>query len=413
MTHVRFIPAGCLLLLAVFFSGCRRQQPPTTGEPSALTLTWHRLPALPDSSSLGVSAPFVGLTRGRLLVAGGCNFPDVPAAEGGTKRYYSEIFTLDLSDPDARWQPGGRLPRPVAYGASVTTPEGVVCLGGNNSDGSFTDVWLLTLSDSDETVQIRALSPLPSAMDNLAATYADRTIYVAGGNEDGAPGHSFYAMRPDNNPDGTWEKLPDVPGQVRLQPVMAALPSADGLRVYLSGGFQPVCKGADGEEKDAVVSSDVLSYHPATRRWSEEARLPLSADGTPRTFTGGCAVACGDSTLLLMGGVNHERFLTAINRSLYIRQAEERGEHQRAAELAEEGREYMYHPMEWYKFNTILLQYNTFTKEWTDLGNHGQLARAGAGAVLRGDSLIVVNGELKPGIRTPQVNCAVLRLGHR
>lgn len=413
MTHVRFIPAGCLLLLAVFFSGCRWQRP-TTGEPSALTVTWNRLPPLPDSSSLGVSAPFVGLTRGRLLVAGGCNFPDVPAAKGGVKRYYSEIFTLDLSDPDARWQPGGRLPLPVAYGASVTTPEGVVCLGGNNDDASFTDVWLLTLPDSAETVQICSLCPLPVSMDNLAAAYADHTVYVAGGNENGTPGHSFYAMRLDKNLDGTWEKLLDVPGPARLQPVMAALPSADGLRVYLSSGYQPVTWGRlFGNGDDAEVSSDVLSYHPATRKWREEAALPVSEDGSPRTFTGGCAVACGDSTLLLMGGVNYDRFRNAINRRLRMRRAERSAEYESLGRLMEEGDQYMYHPVEWYKFNTILLQYNTFTKEWKDLGTYEQLARAGAGAVLRGDSLIIVNGELKPGIRTPQVNCAVLRRGSR
>ena len=66
----------------------------------------------------------------------------------------------------------------------------------------------------------------------------------------------------------------------------------------------------------------------------------------------------------------------------------------------------MHYPVEWYKFNAFLLQYNTFTKEWTEQGDYEQLARAGAGAVLKGDSLIIVNGELKPGIRTPQVNCA-------
>ena len=107
-----------------------------------------------------------------------------------------------------------------------------------------------------------------------------------------------------------------------------------------------------------------------------------------------------------MGGVNYGRFLTALNRSIYMERAEERLEFEGLERLIKEGKEYMHYPVEWYKFNTFLLQYNTFTKEWTELGDYEQLARAGAGAVLKGDSLIIVNGELKPGIRTPQVNCA-------
>ena len=69
-------------------------------------------------------------------------------------------------------------------------------------------------------------------MDNLSAAYIDHTIYVAGGNENGKPGHSFYSMKLNKNLDGNWEKLPDFPGQTRLQPVLAAQQSADGVRIY-------------------------------------------------------------------------------------------------------------------------------------------------------------------------------------
>ena len=41
---------------------------------------------------------------------------------------------------------------------------------------------------------------------------------------------------------------------------------------------------------------------------------------------------------------------------------------------------------------------------WKFLGSDESLARAGAGAVMCGDSLFVVCGELKPGIRSPQVS---------
>ena len=36
----------------------------------------------------GVSAPFAGMVGNYMVVGGGCNFPDVPAADGGVKRFY-------------------------------------------------------------------------------------------------------------------------------------------------------------------------------------------------------------------------------------------------------------------------------------------------------------------------------------
>ena len=108
------------------------------------------------------------------------------------------------------------------------------------------------MSRSDEKAHICKLDTLPVSMDNLSAAYIDHTIYVAGGNENGKPGHSFYSMKLNKNLDGNWEKLPDFPGQTRLQPVLAAQQSADGVRIYLSSGFQPVSKDAYGKDVDGT-----------------------------------------------------------------------------------------------------------------------------------------------------------------
>ena len=49
------------------------------------TVAYRSLPALTVGGKEGVSAPFAGMSNGSLLVAGGCNFPGKPAAEGGEK----------------------------------------------------------------------------------------------------------------------------------------------------------------------------------------------------------------------------------------------------------------------------------------------------------------------------------------
>lgn len=400
--HNKTILIGWLILLLFSAAGCSRP----ASKPNQIMINWSKLPDLPgmgNTASLGVSAPFAGISNGMLLVAGGCNFPDKPVTEGGAKKYYSDIFALDLSADTKKWQKVGNLPVPVAYGGSAITPQGIICIGGNNSEKSLSDVYLLSWNEANKTADITPLASIPAPMDNLAATYTDGIVYLAGGNENGNTCHTFMSMKTEKTMDNGWEKLPDFPGPARVQPVLSAQKSADGVRLYLTGGFQPI-----QENRDALIPSDMLSYHPATKKWITETELPLFEDGTRRSLTGGCAVSYNDSSILLMSGVNYDRFLAALNRPKLIEAAEAKGDKALVENLQANGKAYMLHPVEWYKFNTALLQYNTFTKKWKELGNYEQLARAGAGAILTGNNLIIVNGELKPGIRTPQVNCAII-----
>ncbi|MDE7125553.1 MAG: sialate O-acetylesterase [Muribaculaceae bacterium] len=86
------------------------------------------LPSLKGSNnySKGVSAAFAGRLGNRTVVAGGANFPDVPAAKGGKKAYYDDVYYLP--DGGKKWMKAkGRLPYKVAYGASFTTEEGIIC----------------------------------------------------------------------------------------------------------------------------------------------------------------------------------------------------------------------------------------------------------------------------------------------
>ncbi len=47
----------------------------------------------------GVSACYAGMLNGKLLLAGGCNFPGIPADEGGKKKYYQGIYVAEMN-PD-------------------------------------------------------------------------------------------------------------------------------------------------------------------------------------------------------------------------------------------------------------------------------------------------------------------------
>ena len=88
-------------------------------------------------------------------------------------------------------------------------------------------------------------------MDNLSAAFTGQEIYVAGGNENGQPCHTFLRLNLANIEKG-WEQLPDFPGAARVQPVLAAGESPNGTRIYLAGGFQPILN-----EEEPIVPTDV------------------------------------------------------------------------------------------------------------------------------------------------------------
>ena len=110
-------------------------------------LSWKELPALPNA--LGVAGPFVGVQtdamgegKDALIVAGGANFP-LPVWDN-ENQWQDAVILIVREDGKYTWLNAGKLPRPLAYGATVSTKDGVVCMGGNGRKNTFADVFLLS-----------------------------------------------------------------------------------------------------------------------------------------------------------------------------------------------------------------------------------------------------------------------------
>ena len=324
------------------------------------------LPQLRVSGEQGVSAPFAGVSNGVVLVAGGCNFPDVPAAEGGRKVFYSDVYALEAAMPQGGWRKVGQLPDSVAYGVSVSVPDGVAVIGGTNGRQSLATALLLSYSRGKTAVS--SLPPLPVGLDNMAGAYGGGYIYVAGGQTDGVAANRAFRLK---WPGGSeWERLPDFPGKARLQPVAAVQSGAERQMFYLLGGYS-----ADG------TNGGGLCYDPLYNRWKETS--DIAVDGKAVALVGASAVNSGTSFIVCIGGVDRDIFNQAL-----------RG--------AAPG--YMLHEPAWYRFRTTLLIYNTITDSWSEMEGAPALARAGSGVVDYADGgthrWLVINGESKPGVRS-------------
>ncbi len=340
----------------------------------------------------GVSAPFAGSTGGALLVAGGCNFPGVPAAEGGEKVFYDSVYVMAHPEADGRWEAVGRLSRPAAYGASVSVPEGVVCIGGTDGKESFAGVSLLTYAGGE--ISTKELTPLPVGLDNMTAAFGGGYIYVAGGQTAGKPSFAAWRMA---WPGGTqWEQLPDVPGGARIQPVGVVQNGNTGPCFYLMGGYA-VTEGKNG----GVVHYSGLCYNPQTKAWTPTA---MAMPGSERmALIGAAGAPSGCAHIVFFGGVNARIFASAINRGPQMRAASLAGDTLKLRRLEQDAADYMTHPAEWYQFNSEILIYHTITDTWVTESHSPLLARAGAALIQHGGEWYVVDGESKPGVRSADV----------
>lgn len=367
------------------------------------SVSFQALPSLDAGDSLGVAAPFSGKLGNYVLVAGGCNFPDVPAAEGGQKKFYDEIYLYDGHS----WKSYGHLPRAMAYGVGVSVSDGVVCIGGTDGTACFSDVYKLRLRDGK--VEMETLPSLPVPFDNMAGAYDGKYIYVAAGETNGTPTNAMYRLRYPGGRD--WERMPDFPGATRMQPAGVVQNGANGPCFYLMGGYK-VGHFAPGEEDEmAMVHHDGLVYDPRTNEWSATSPILPVSNQLPMTLVGATGVASGCNHIIFFGGVNAQIFLQALNRPLFIKDAMRKGNTALQAKLEQEEAMYMKHPAEWYRFNGDLLIYHTLTDTWTVEARSERIARAGAAVVPYDGRWMVINGESKPGVRSTDVT--TVKMGRR
>ena len=335
-------------------------------------------PIAPDSDyGKGVSALAAGCMHGMLVAAGGANFPDTPAAQGGKKRFYDEIYMLP--EGSDTWALLGRLPERTAYGAVFQLEDRIVIAGGAGPEGSQKRVTGLTLSSAecdDERCDgvkktlpaLEPLAPLPKPVEQAGAAHDGSRLYVVGGLSDGEPSTAVYCCDVASaNP--RWEQVAEIP-EPAVQPIAAIC----GGRLYVWGGFDPVKRVAS--DRGRCLDNGV---------WREVDGLP---DGG--TAVGTTVVQQADGRLWAVGGVNREIFNRALNLP------------------PDKNAEYLSQPVGYYRFRPTVMTFDPAAERWTEAGTTAAAARAGAAVVLNGGRLTIIGGEIKPGIRSAQVNAIAL-----
>ncbi len=312
------------------------------------------LPGLPPNSGYttqtGLAGTYTGMDDGVLIVAGGANFPDKMPWDGGTGKYYNEIFILRKNPAgEYTWEKvAERIPSASGYGGAVETSFGLLCFGGNTASGSISESWFIDYRPGSGNVEIKPGPALPVPLYDFAFARVDGNIYVAGGVSglSAASGNHFFRLNiTGSNPGGwKWEALPPWEGKPRSNAVGAGQSNGEINCFYLSSGSN-VQPGRYPE-----ILHDAHVYNPNLNQWS------VISEGIQKRFPfmAGTAFPVGAATIIFTSGTDG-----------------------------------------------VMMAFNTITKE---LYAAGQLPGAGqlnTRAVKWGNEVFIPSGEVRPGIPTP------------
>jgi len=312
---------------------------------------WKPLPSVPDPH--GFAGLYAGVSSQALLVAGGSNFPDPT----GPKVWHDRIFVLDR--PAGQWQLAGNLPRPLAYGISVTWRNRIVCAGGNDSERHYADVFALEWHAGK--IITTALPPLPRPLANACGALLGDTLYVAGGQDQPTATAALKmvltldlaAAQP------RWQEMAPLPGPGRILAVAAAFDGA----FWVCGGAELT---ADKEQKpQRHYLQDAYRFDPG-RGWQRSADLPHPVVAAPTP------APCDATGFYILGGDDGAHVGVAPQR----------------------------HP----GFSPDVLHFSTRTGQWTHVATL-PAPRVTTPLVSWNNAWVIPCGEARPRVRSPEVWC--------
>ncbi|QDL55097.1 galactose oxidase [Rhodoferax aquaticus] len=374
---------------------------PSQSPTDCLSFKWRELPAIPPNQrcwspaipvgapewhQIGLGGAISGVHNDWLLVGGGANFPEpgltVTRPNNLGKVYWDEAFALNLTSNVWSAKPM-KLPKALAYAATISLPEGVLVLGGEgfeSANGSLcekvqpsADVCLMRFDGHLETLSFQDYPSLPYAMSSPSACLLGRSVFLQNGQD-------VYSLNLDSIAEG-WSRLGTCPGDARS----AALTSGVGDRFLIASG-RSLKPDAD------VILRDAYAYEPKTRAWTVLPDMPLGA-------MAGMAFAVQGRFFVVVGGDGNE-----ARAREYRRLDAER-------KLAQEGSAGWVHANTAMTFlhdhhtgfNQQIQVFDGLTGTWSQCGFLPSAAPVTSQPVQWRDELLLVSGEVSPGKRTPKI----------
>ncbi|MDE3236869.1 MAG: hypothetical protein KGO81_13020 [Bacteroidota bacterium] len=374
----------CMQVLAVNESSCAQER-------TMKDIRWKKVATLPGGDvalkNKGLAGLYGGVHNGVVLLAGGTNFPGAMPWEGGTKKYYNHIYLLTKESDkyNCKLLPD-ELPIAMAYGASISTGKGVICIGGENENGILRNVLLLQWDSINQKIAIITLPDLPVALTNLAASMIDNDIYVVGGENEDTVSSAVFSIRLDATRPA-WKACAALPLQISHAVAVTQSDKKEKC-LYVIGGRTRTASGI------SVLHGTVFCYHPSSNAWTEMPAMP-KYEGIS-FLSAATGVSFGDHEIVIAGGDNGKIFSRIEQLNVAIKKATD---HRVKQQLLEEKLVLLQHHE---GFSKDVRLYNTVTGKWRLL-EPLPYAPVTTIATKWNDSIFIAGGEIHPGIRTADI----------
>jgi len=352
MKNFTYFLLGVLLL---GLPSCSRSELSGMEEEGALILTqsesleWSRtvLPPSPSDTAgnLGLAGVYAGMIDGRLVLAGGANFPEGLPSDGGPKVWYSDVY---VQDTDAGWTcwPGA-LGKESAYGVTIPYEGGLLLIGGCRAGECLADIRLLGMDEKGKPF-VEEWGSLPFPLSNMAGGKVGSQVFLAGGisSMTGNALDSFLALdlKTRSCRELPWPEAPPRAFSVGVV-------QSDGMDncFYLFSGRNFQGQGPWEVLKDGWV------WNPRLESWKVvKGDFPVMA---------GSAVPFGTNHILFAGGRSEDPATP----------------------------------------DNVLRIYHTVTSSMLTVPVEDQILPVTTAMVRKGNSFFVCSGEVAPGVRTPVV----------
>ncbi|WP_434362009.1 N-acetylneuraminate epimerase [Parasalinivibrio latis] len=222
---------------------------------------------------------------------------------------------------------------------------------------------------------------LPAGVKNGIGVKAGNTLYVGLG----SAGQSFYALDLKNRKSG-WKKMADFNG-----------PARSGATASLSDGKIFVFGGSGMETADAkspVIFDSVYSFDIEENQWTKEKTK------APAGLLGATSHTLEDGEIVFFGGYNKQVFDKYL---ADVTSVDAKKEPEKWNDIVNS---FMGRLPEGYRWNTEVLAFSPEDNTWHSKGKAPYLPNCGAAIVAEEDTVTLVSGEVKPGLRTDEVKTA-------
>ena len=346
------------------------------------SIVWREAGMLPtinnEQPNIGLSGIITGIIGGQLLIGGGNNFPAGLPWEGGTKKYYKDVFVYGIKNDTIIHTGSFKLPSSIAYAAIAQTPDKIMYAGGENETGAINTVYSIQKKHGASGFQVITWPSLPEAFTNAVAVATNAALYVFGGANGKGISSKVWALYFDKLTAG-WKHVSDMP-----QPTTFAAASLLQGQVYIMGGR---CKGADGISK---IYNHVFAWDIENNTWYEKAKLPEAVSAAT-------AITTNDSSILFIGGDKSVIFSEVELLAANIAAASDTTIKKELTAIKNNLQKT--HP----GFSKEVLKYNSVSNTWQSYAQLSFTAPVTTHAFINNNKIYVPAGEIKPGIRSPKI----------